>query len=120
MQPEVNLKGLFMFIASVLSAISFTVCIVLLAVRRARWATFKQIFLVWIVVFFSGIAVALLAGPFFNSRVLAAILGSMSVGVPSVAAAVLGIRQVRNANRSSEEHSLLATSTNSTQRLNQR
>jgi hypothetical protein len=108
MQPELNLDGLFMFLASALGAISFTVCIVLLAGSRARWATFKQIFLGWIVVFFSGMAVALVGGPLFKSHLLAGILGSMSVGVASVAAAVLGIRHVRKVNRSYEEHTPLA------------
>ena len=114
MQAELNLKGLFTFLASVLSAISFTVCIVLLAVSRARWATFKRIFLAWIVVFFSGIAVALVVGPLFKSHLLAQILGSMSVGMASVVAVVLGICHVRKANRSNEEHTLLAISPDST------
>lgn len=108
MQPELNLKGLFMFLASAMGAISFTVCIVLLAMSHARWATFKQIFLGWIVVFFSGMAVALVAGLLFNSHLLAGILSSMSVGVASVVAAVLAVRHVRKVNRSYEEHTQLA------------
>ena len=99
MQPQLNLKGLFAFVTGALSAISITVSIVLLFVSRARWATFKQMFFAWVVVFLSGIAVALVAGPLFNSHLLVEILSSMSFGVASVVATVLGIRHVRTASQ---------------------
>lgn len=108
MQPQLDLRGLFVFVASVMSAISITVSIVLLSVSRARWATFKHMLFAWVVVFASGIAGALVAGPLFNSRLLVEILSSVSFGVASVVATALGVRHVRKASRSEEEHTSLS------------
>ena len=42
MQPQLNLNGLFIFLASAVGAISFAVAVVVLAMSRDRWETFNE------------------------------------------------------------------------------
>lgn len=107
MDPQLNLKGLFDFVGA-WSGIAFFVAIVALFVSHARWGTFKHMFLVWVTVFLSGTAMALVAGPLFHSHLLVQILTSVSWGVASVVAVVMGVRYVRKAHRSEAKHTPLA------------
>ena len=95
LEPQLNLNGLFVFLASVLSALSFAVAIVVVAISRDHWGTFKRMGLAWVTVFVSGIAVAMVLGHLFDSRLVTGLVTSTSIGVASATATVMGVRHVR-------------------------
>jgi hypothetical protein len=95
MQSQLNINGLFVFLASALGAISFAVAIVVLAMSRDHWGTLKTMCIWWLMVLLSGIAAASALGYLFNNRLLVGVLGSTSVGAASVVGLVMGIRHLR-------------------------
>jgi hypothetical protein len=95
MEPRLDLNGLFIFFSSALMAISFTVAIVVLAMSRERWGTFKKMGLTWFAVVVSGLAVAIATGYLSGSSSLAGLLTSTSLAVASIAAVVMGILHAR-------------------------
>jgi hypothetical protein len=95
LEQHLTLNGLFLFLSSALSAISFAIAVVVVAISRDHWGTFKRMCLAWLTVFGSGIAVTLFVGPLFNSRLLTGLVTSTSFGVASATATLIGIRHAR-------------------------